>query len=130
MAIDWINVDWRKTNTRIAKELDCRVEQVYLARKKYYPDDPYTHDKERYWDYVDWSKSNKQLAEEAGVILSVVRVNRRRYDPNEDGYRSQKQRSERIYKAYRAQYYQHTVHKVTRAKHHQHSVPKISWLYR
>ena len=116
--MDWIHVDWRKTNRALSEELGCTMVSVNNARKKYYPDDPYSHDTERFWDNMDWSKSNTQIVQETGFCISAVRMNRFRFDPNENGYQSRKKKSEKVYSAYVAS------HKP------RFCASNISWLYR
>lgn len=118
--MDWIHVDWRKTNRALAEELRCEMVTVNNARKKYYPDDPYQHDSERFWDSMDWEKSNAQIREETGVSLATIRINRHKYDRKYHG--DHYSRREEAYKVYQAYLKKHSIKKLP--------ANYVSWLYR
>lgn len=92
---------------------------VYAARKKYYPDDPYSTDAGRFWDAVDWSKSNDRIIQETGASYSTVNENRYRYDKECCGSYSQKEEAARVYRAYLEK---HGIR--------QQLIRQISWLYK
>lgn len=118
--MDWIHVDWRKTNKALAEELGCSVVTVNKARKKYYPDDPYQHDSERFWDSIDWEKSAAQIREETGASWATIRINRHKYDRKYHG--ADYSRREEAYKVYQAYLRKHNVKK--------RQVKTVGWLYR
>lgn len=66
---DWTQIDWSKSNSKIAEELGVAPSTVRKARRFYAKQTAY---KDIDWEALDWNKDNHTLATETGRVVGTV----------------------------------------------------------
>jgi hypothetical protein len=84
----WLDVDWKKSNAEIAKEMNVNPSSVGVQRKtRGLSHDPLTHTMRAGrvslpdWATVDWRTPTRVLAQELGLPMSMISSKRRIYAP-------------------------------------------------